>query len=91
MRLDALESLQPEAMDVYELKRKTAGRMVLIGGLGTQQMLPFGTPEKVGAETRRLMRELGAGGGYVLSPAKPLMADVPTANALAFIRAAVEQ
>ena len=91
MRLDALESLQPEAMDVYELKRRVAGRMVLIGGLGVQQLLPFGTPEEVESEARRLTRELGAGGGYVLAPAKPLMGDVPPENALAFIRAAVEQ
>jgi uroporphyrinogen decarboxylase len=91
IRLDALESLQPEAMDVYELKRKAAGKMVLIGGLGTQRMLPFGTPEEIEAETRRLKRELGAGGGFVLGPAKPLMADVPVENAKAFIRAAVGQ
>ncbi|GAG86558.1 unnamed protein product, partial [marine sediment metagenome] len=43
MKLDALESLQPEAMDVYEAKGKAAGKMVLIGGMGTQQMLPKGT------------------------------------------------
>lgn len=91
IRLDALESLQPEAMDVYGLKQKVAGRMVLIGGVGTQRLLPFGSPDQVTAEARRLMRELGAGGGYILGPAKPIMEDVPTENAIAFIRAAVDQ
>ena len=91
MKLDALESLQPEAMDVYELKEKTAGQMVLIGGMGTQSTLPHGTPQEVIAETKKLLRELGAGGGYILGPAKPLMPDVPTENAVAFIETVLEQ
>jgi uroporphyrinogen decarboxylase len=91
MKLDALESLQPEAMDVYAVKAKVAGKMVLIGGLGTQQMLPRGTPDEVAAETRRLCDEMGAGGGYILGPAKPLMPDVPTENAVAFIEATLDQ
>jgi len=89
--LDVLESLQPEAMDVYELKQKTAGRMALIGGLGTQWALPRGTPEEVRAETEKLIRELGRGGGYVLASSKELMADVPTENAVAFLETALGQ
>ncbi|HDZ21968.1 hypothetical protein LCGC14_0238570 [marine sediment metagenome] len=91
MKLDALESLQPEAMDVYEVKQKTAGKMVLIGGMGTQQMLPHGTPEDVAAETNKLLSELGKGGGYVLGPSKPIMPDVPTENAVAFIETVLNQ
>jgi len=89
--VDALESVQPEAMDVYALKQATAGRLVLIGGMGVQSVLPFGTPEQVRAETRRLIRQLGRGGGYVLAPAKPLMSDVPVANAVAFIETACQR
>jgi uroporphyrinogen decarboxylase len=92
IKLDVLESLQPEAMDVYELKRATAGRMALIGGLGSQSTLAFGTPEEVTAETRRLIREMGRGGGYVLAPAKPVYPDfVPTPNAIAFVEAILDQ
>ena len=91
MGLDGLESLQAEAMDVYALKEKVAGRMWLIGGMGVQQMMPFGTPDEVREETRRLVRELGRGGGYVLGPAKPLMRGVPVENAAAFIEVALEQ
>ena len=55
------------------------------GGLGTQHMLPFGTSQEVRREIRRLIAEMGKGGGYILAPAKPLMADVPTENAVAVI------
>ena len=81
--LDVLESLQPEAMDVYEIKRRYGKDLRLWGGLGMQQTLAFGSPQDVRSEIRRLIAELGSGGGYILAPAKPLMEDVPTENAVA--------
>jgi uroporphyrinogen decarboxylase len=83
--LDVLESLQPEAMDVYEIKRKYGKDIRLWGGLGTQQVLPFGTPEDVRNEIHHLITEMGTGGGYILASAKPLMQEVPTENAIAVI------
>ena len=91
MELDALESLQPEAMDVYKLKHITQGKMVLIGGMGVQSTLPFGSSDDVRKETLKLVNEMGRGGGYVLGPAKPLMEDVPLENAVAFIETALLQ
>jgi uroporphyrinogen decarboxylase len=89
--LDGLESLQPEAMDVYELKRRTVGKMVLIGGMGVQSTLRFGRPEDIREETKRLIRELGRGGGYVLATAKPMMEDIPVENAAAFVEKAIQE
>ncbi|RJP25787.1 MAG: hypothetical protein C4520_01840 [Candidatus Abyssobacteria bacterium SURF_5] len=85
MGLDALESLQPEAMDVYEIKRRYGKNLRLWGGLGTQQLLPFGSPRDVRREIRRLASEMGTGGGYILAPAKPIMQEVPVENAVAVI------
>jgi uroporphyrinogen decarboxylase len=65
--------------------------MVLIGGLGVQSTLPFGSPEQVRVAAQRLLRELGRGGGYVLAPAKPIMEDVPIENVVAFIEVATQQ
>ena len=50
-----------------------------------QQVLAFGSPDDVRKEIRRLRTELGKGGGYIMAPAKPLMEDVPTENAVAVI------
>ena len=55
----------------------TEGRMVLVGGLGVQYMMPFGRPEEVTAHVRRLMTEMTRKGGYVLAAAKPLRATPP--------------
>jgi uroporphyrinogen decarboxylase len=87
--LDVLESLQPEAMDVYEIKRRYGQHLRLWGGLGTQRLLPFGTPDEIRGEVVRLRRELGRGGGYILAPAKPLLPEVPTENAVAVVEAFV--
>ena len=83
--LDCLQSLQAEAMPVYEIKRRYGDRLCLWGGLGTQRLLPFGTPEEIQEEVRRLKKEMGRGGGYVLTSCKPILTEVPTENAVAFI------
>jgi uroporphyrinogen decarboxylase len=88
--LDVLESLQPEAMDVYEIKRRYGKHLRLWGGLGTQRLLPFGTPGEIRTEVGRLRRELGQGGGYILAPAKALMPEVPTRNAVAAVEAFIQ-
>jgi uroporphyrinogen decarboxylase len=88
--LDGLESLQPEAMDLRELRRRTEGRMMLMGGVGVQHLMPFGKPDEVTREVRRLMQEMTRRGGYVLAPAKPLQADTPTANAVALVEAVMD-
>lgn len=85
--LDVLESVQPEAMDIYEIKSRYGKDLRLFGGLGTQQLIPFGKPEDIHTEVKRLRSELGRGGGYILAPAKPLQPETPTENAVAVIDA----
>jgi uroporphyrinogen decarboxylase len=89
--LDVLESCQPEAMDVYELKRKYGRRLTFWGGLGSQSTLAFGTPAQVRGEVRRLCRNMGKGGGYILAPAKSLQPETSTANAVAVLEAFTRQ
>lgn len=88
--LDVLHPIQPEAMDILELKETFGGDLSFCGGLGTQNLLVRATPGEVGDEVRRLKREMGRGGGYILEPGITLQADVPLANMLAMIDAAKE-
>jgi uroporphyrinogen decarboxylase len=87
--LDFLHPIQPETMDVYDLKREFGRHVTLWGGLRTQDLLPNGSPAQVRAEVRRLKREMGEGGGYVLEPGIIIQADVPLANMAALIDEAV--
>lgn len=83
--LDILHPIQPEAMDVAELKRQFGRRLTFCGGLPTQGLLPCGTPQQVRDEVKRLKDVLGAGGGYILEPGITIQADVPVANMVAMI------
>ncbi len=85
--LDVLQSIQPEAMNPYELKRMWGDKITLWGGLGSQSVIPFGTPEGIYAEVHRLCEAMSQGGGYILGAAKALQPDTPTANAAAVLEA----
>jgi uroporphyrinogen decarboxylase len=91
--LDVLESVQPEAaaMNPYELKARWGDKITFWGCLGSQSTIPFGTPDEVRAEVRRLLREMGRGGGYIFSPAKPLQPETPVENAVAIIETVIHQ
>ena len=88
--LDILHPIQPEAMDVFELKREYGCDITFCGGISTQQTLPFGTPEEVRAEVLLKAEQLGRGGGYILEPGITLQADVPLRNLVALVEAARE-
>ena len=87
--LDVLQSVQSEAMPVYELKHRFGRNLGLWGGLGTQKLLPFGTADAVRQEVRRMKRELGRGGGYVFSTSKPLTGDIPLENLVALVEESI--
>ncbi len=91
--LDVLQSVQPEppGMDPYQLKRDFGDQITFWGGLGSQSTIPFGTPDEIRSEIARLCREMGRGGGYILTPAKPLQPGTPIENAAAVVEAFLEQ
>ncbi|NIM94005.1 MAG: hypothetical protein GTO18_09890 [Anaerolineales bacterium] len=91
--LDVYESVQPEARNnnPYELKQKFGGDLTFWGGLGSQSILPLGTPKEIRVEVERLCSEMGRGGGYILAPAKAIQPETPIENAAATVEAFLEQ
>ncbi len=85
--MDVFNPFQPEVIDVYEAKRKHGKRLCFHGGVSPQRLLPYGTPENVKAEARRLMAEIGRDGGHIIAPAHPIPKDVPAENIRALIEA----
>ena len=86
--LDILHPIQPEAMDVYALKRQFGKDLTLCGGVRTQDLLPKGRPEEIRDEVKRLKETMGRGGRYILEPGITLLADVPEDNLVALVEEA---
>ena len=86
--LDILHPIQPEAMDILQLKREFGRDLTFCGGLSTQGLLPKGTPQQIRDEVKRLNEQMGRGGGYILEPGITIQADVPLENVLALIEQA---
>jgi len=89
--VDILNPLQAKAvgMDAENLARKYAGKLIFMGGIDAQDLLPFGTPEQVREEVLRL-RDLFKG-DFIVSPSHDaLLPDVPFENMMAMSLAAKE-
>lgn len=91
MGLDVLESVQPEAagMSPYLLNDQWGSEITWFGCLGSQSLLPFGTPDEIKTEVTQLRQRVGAGGGLIMAAAKPLQPETPTENAVALYEAFV--
>ena len=76
--------------DLAELKKRYGSRLVFCGAIDTQRLLPYGTPEEVRAEVRRVIEILAPGGGYMLGAVHTIMDEVPPENILAMVDAVVE-
>ena len=85
---DILNPVQINAknMDPCMLKREFGKDIVFWGGgVDTQKMLPFGTPEAVSAQVREEIEILGVGGGYVFNTIHNVQANVPVENIVALV------
>jgi uroporphyrinogen decarboxylase len=88
--LDVLEPVQ-QVMDFKYLKKEFGKNLTFWGGVGTQTVLPFGTPEEVRRETSEVIETLGKGGGLIIAPDQEIMSDVPNENVIAFVETVREK
>ncbi|MDD3338628.1 MAG: uroporphyrinogen decarboxylase family protein [Lachnospiraceae bacterium] len=81
---DVLEPIQKVVgMEVDGLKRDFGDKLCFQGGVDTQHLLPFGTPEEVRRETEYIIETMNQNGGYILAPSQDFEGDVPLENILA--------
>jgi uroporphyrinogen decarboxylase len=88
--IDVLNPVQPECLDVAEIKHRYGDKLAFWGGMGIQTTMPFGRPVDVRAEVKRLIETLGEGGGFLIAPTHVLEPEVPWENIIAFFEAVEE-
>jgi len=85
---DGIHPIQPQCMDIGEVKKHTAGRVCIIGNIDCQELLPGGTPEEVDKVVRETMDIAAPGGGYIISSSNSIHPGVRPENYVAMVRAA---
>jgi len=88
--VDILNPVQTSAagMDPAWLKRSFGGKIAFWGGgVDTQNVLPWGTPQDVRDQVRRNVELLMPGGGYIFATVHNVQADVPPENLVAMVEA----
>ncbi len=88
--IDALDPLQPGAMDAAELARRFGGRLAFCGAVDLQRLLAFGTRRQVYEKVRWLLDLLSRpfGGALIIGPANVVTPDIPLENLQALFEAA---
>lgn len=91
--LDILNPVQTTAanMEPERLKREFGKHLTFWGGgVDTQHVLPFGTPEEVRADVTAKMRAFAPGGGFVFNESHNIVPGVPPENILAMFETVKE-
>jgi uroporphyrinogen decarboxylase len=91
--IDAINPVQVSAKgmnDTKKLKARYGKDLTFWGGIDSQRVLPFGTPEEVRAEVRRRIEDLADGGGLVLAAVHNIRPEVKPSNICALFEAALE-
>jgi len=86
---DILNPVQINAagMDPAELKKEFGNDIVFWGGgIDTQKVLPFGTPEQVEEQVKRNCEIFGKNGGFVFNTVHNIQANVPLENVIAMLK-----
>jgi uroporphyrinogen decarboxylase len=90
---DILNPVQVSArgMDTERLKKEYGDHIVFWGGgVDTQHVLPFGTPDEVADEVKRRIDDLAPGGGFVFAAVHNIQAFVPPENIVTAFETALE-
>lgn len=88
--IDILNPVQPECMDFKEVHAQFGDQISFNGTLGTQQLMPFGTPQQIRDTVFKNMDIAGAEGGLFCCPTHVVEPEVPWENIEAYVQACRE-
>lgn len=88
--IDVLNPIQPESMDFREIYSEYGNRLSFHGTIGTQSVMPFGTPSQVKSRVSEIMKLSNGTGGIWPAPTHLLEPEVPWENIIAYVEACRE-
>ena len=85
---DGFHPIQPQCMDIGEVKRHVAGKVCLLGNIDCRDLLPFGTEEEVDKSVKETIAKAAPGGGYIISSSNTIHPACKAENYIAMVKAA---
>jgi uroporphyrinogen decarboxylase len=85
---DGIHPIQPQSMDIRDVKAHLEGRATVLGNIDCSFLLPFGSQEEVERAVLETIRAAAPGGGYIISSSNSIHPGVKPENYIAMVRAA---
>ena len=82
--------IQPNCMDIVEVKKRWGKSICLIGNINLDSTLTLGSPQDVRAEVYERIRTIAPGGGYMMASSNSITDYVPLENMKAMFDATFE-
>jgi len=84
---DGIHPIQPQCMDISEVKKHLAGKACIVGNIDCRNLLPYGSKEEVEQSVKETIRKIAPGGGYIVSSSNSIHPDVNPENYITMIEA----
>ena len=85
---DGIHPIQPQCMEIKEVKEHLRGKACVIGNIDCTYLLPFGKKEEVVESVKETIRKAAPGGGYILSSSNSIHPGCKGENVIAMFEAA---
>jgi uroporphyrinogen decarboxylase len=85
---DGIHPIQPQCMDIKEIKKDYGKRTCLLGNIDCSFLLVFGSPDEVRQNVRDTIAAAAPGGGYIISSSNSIHPGCKPENYLAMVDAA---
>jgi len=85
---DGIHPIQPQCMDIGQVKAKYGKRICIMGNIDCTHLLPTGTTEEVDKAVQDTIAIAAPGGGYILSSSNTIHPSCKGENYIAMVRAA---
>lgn len=85
---DGIHPIQPQCMDIGEVKKYLAGKACILGNIDCRNLLPFGTKEEVKQTVKETIQKAAPGGGYIITSSNSIHPACKPENYIAMVKAA---
>ncbi len=85
---DGIHPIQPQCMNIEEVKKYVCGRMAVFGNIDCRELLVSGSEEEVRNTVKKTIEKVAPGGGYILCSSNSIHPGCKPENYIAMVEAA---